>query len=196
MTIWIIIAAVIVALGLVLSIVSSLIEKWISVNSLMYACALCVAEAVVFGFTKLVAWVFSWHTALIVKITFFMMPLSLLLGVAFLLVGLMTQQGEKWAIATFSMVLLFIASAVSCAVFAWISSIAWKVVILSIVGLVLILLLVSLIIDSKPRAICYGDHCEVVEYYRNGREYRAAKKRDAQWEYRQSHGWDWGGPAV
>ena len=191
MNTWMIIATFMVALGLVACIVFSIMDEEIHLEPFLISLGALAVEGVTFGMTKLIAWVLTWNATLIVKMTFLMMPASLILGIIFFIIaGACDKDG--WFIVAFLMALLLIASGISCMVFTWVTSIAWRIAILTIVGLVVILLVVVAAIDNRPYAVGYGDHCEVVEYYPSRRAYRRAQKEPKY----DPDDWAWGGPAV
>ena len=193
MNTWLIAATIIIALGLVASVIFSVKEGEIRIEPFLIALGILAAEGVTFGMTKLVAWVLTWHVGSVVKVSFLMMPACLILGTMFLIISFVCSgSGSGWFSATIMMLALLVASGITCMVFAWVKITGLQIAILTIVGLVMIPLIrfeiYCMVKDndtdsgshngtgSGSYAVSHGERGEIVEYYSSKREYRRMQK--------------------
>ena len=200
MSIWLVIALSIFAVGIVIGIICQLNWQWNIefFNCLACAFGACVVEAIVYGFYKLIPWVVGWDTNVLTKVSFISIPATLVLAVVFVIAGCALDDAKRkiasriFFTLTAVSVALFVASIFICPVAAWISSTAWRIAIWSPIGLVLAFVLAAAICgiwtDTNNATGCHtsytSTHYDLV--YDNG-------SRSNFWD---THGWDWGGPAV
>ena len=203
MSIWLVIALSVIALGIVAGIIANKYcqkEKLDFSDCLAGAFVVCVFEGIVYIFTKLISWVAGWNADLIVKICFVAMPIILILIVIFAIMTIFISGHENKydniCSAIFGLLaLLFVASAIMCAVFAWIPSNGWKIGILVFFAIPFVLMLSALIYlmfckkNTKKQTsggseyvISSGPSCEHVEYYSSKKEYERMERRRAHEE--------------
>jgi len=194
MNAWLIIALGIVVLGALMAILSEVFTwrtEWL--EWLAYAFAACVAEAVVYGFCKLISWALTWDANMVVKVSFIAIPITLFLGVAFILLALGLQEKKSSRIfgcVAILTVATFVAAVIVCPVFAWVTNIGWRIGILSVLGIPWAFMLATGIyamLSDEPRrnsglfggcggyAVAEGPHGEYVGYYSSRREYKKSR---------------------
>ncbi len=163
MNIWLIIAIAIVAI-VVVSVVLDEVFCLIDCDIVPFAglCAL-ILEGLAYGFYKLVPWVMSWNTGMVVKIAFLIMPVFLIALIASASICQGKRQWIPWGNFFF-----FLMSGIVCAVFAWITSTGWRIGIIITFGLPMVIAECSILWrEFHPRGgYGYGDHCEIVSTHK------------------------------
>jgi len=203
MSAWLIIALVILGLGIIFALLAERNCWSVSGGSCFgISIGVCVLEAIVYGFYKLIPWVLSWNTAMMVKISFIAIPITCLLGIM-LLCFAMNKEQKLIKCGTLLMLAAFVASVIICPVFAFITSIGWRIGILVFFGIIWALFFgIGLCcIFSKEdhtdhtyngahgHAVSYGDRAEVVEYYPSRREYRKSRRGHSVFDETEQQPW-------
>lgn len=189
MSVWLLLALSIMAVGVLVGIVCERNWNWDIefFDCLVVAFGICLIEAVVYGFYKLIPWVLDWNAEMIVKISFLAMPTFFVLAFALMIAAVVWERERCFYIAL-TLLLFCIASGIVSAVFAWIPSAAWQIGILIFFGIPFAFLLGVFIwlICSKGQQLSsgeaggylysFGDHAEVVTYYPSRRAYRESRR--------------------
>jgi|GEM_PF-6159992 len=176
MNIWLIIAIAIVAI-VVVAVVLDEVFCLIDCDIVPFAglCAL-ILEGLAYGFYKLVPWVMSWNTDMVVKISFMAVPILLIALIASASICQGKRQWIPWGNFFF-----FLMSGIVCATFAWISSTGWRIGVISVFSIPMIIAECAIIWEEiNPHGgYGYGDHCEVVSTY--GLDSRSFEEGQQPW---------------
>lgn len=128
---WLIIALVILGLGLLAAIID------LCPFEILVCLPFLALEGIIYGLTKLPAWVLSWTSVgMVVKVAFMAMPYLLVLGILLVILGDSINDDLIMIIGIVFCGLGLIAGIVAGA-YAWIPSTGWRIATISLVPLVI-----------------------------------------------------------